>query len=149
LRAFLSLNLPNWKLLIVRPQEDLTISNEILQYIKNFDNVLFHSAVFGSEKWLILSGADAYILMSDRENFGFTVVEAALAQIPVFISKGVDIYTFFESKNVKNVFDIHCETDIRQCFNSMAKASDTDLADLRLFCESESLNKILMSNKYE
>ena len=160
-KAFLSLKLPNWKLLIVGPKEDVTISKEVAQYAKSFNNVMLHPPVFGSEKWMLLAGVDAYVLMSHRENFGFTVAEAALAQTPVFISKGVDIYPFFESKNVKNVFDIHCETDIRECFNSMAKASDNDLIDLGLFCErvvkenftyqqfTESLNKILMSKKYE
>jgi glycosyltransferase involved in cell wall biosynthesis len=154
-KAFLALNLPNWKLLIVGPQQDVAISSKIAQYAESFNNIILHPPVFGSEKWMLLAGVDAYVLMSHRENFGFTVAEAALSQTPVFISKGVDIYPFFESKDVKNVFDIHCEADIRQCFNSMANASDNDLIDLGLFCESvvkeqftyqqftESLNKIL------
>lgn len=47
----------------------------------------------GDQKWGAIYAAEAFVLPSHQENFGVAVVEALAAQLPVLISKQVNIWT--------------------------------------------------------
>jgi len=53
---------------------------------------VFLGLVQGDDKWAVLRDADVFVLPSYRENFGFAVVEALAAGLPVVISDGVNIH---------------------------------------------------------
>jgi glycosyltransferase involved in cell wall biosynthesis len=55
------------------------------------DNVHVLGPLYGPAKWEVYRAADAFINLSARENFGFTVAEALAAGLPVLLSPGNDL----------------------------------------------------------
>lgn len=47
--------------------------------------------LYGDEKAMLLHGADGFISLSHRENFGYTTAEALIARLPVILSPGNDL----------------------------------------------------------
>ena len=60
------------------------------------DRSLFTGMVQGTEKNMILAGSSVFLLPSQSENFGITVVEAAACGIPVVISDRVNVSPDFK-----------------------------------------------------
>ena len=56
---------------------------------------LFTGMVSGEEKRIVLAGADVFLLPSQSENFGLTVVEAAACRTPIVLSERVNIWREF------------------------------------------------------
>ena len=54
---------------------------------------IFYGFVEGEDKWSLLHQSDIFVLPSYQENFGFAVVEAMAAGVPVVISQQVGICT--------------------------------------------------------
>jgi glycosyltransferase involved in cell wall biosynthesis len=54
-------------------------------------NVIVPGPMYGREKQELFLGADGYISMSWRENFGYTAAEAMAAATPVILSPGHDL----------------------------------------------------------
>lgn len=133
LLSFLKVKPQGWKLLLVGPHEDERLKKEI-QIHANSSDIIIHPSVFGEDKWKFIGGSDLYILLSHRENFGFTVVEAASFGLPVYISTGVDIHPFFKAEKKRLVFDIRKSTDIDQVMMSLEKLDDNNLQYLGDFC---------------
>jgi hypothetical protein len=81
-------------------------------------------------------------LFSHRENFGFTVVECGVLEIPVYISKDVDIYPSFLSDSLpKMVFDIKSTHDIEDAISLLDNLTHEDLAVMGKFCKEKILNE--------
>lgn len=117
--AFKKLNLPRWKFLIVGYKEDEEIFEQIKNLSQENDNIIYHKSVEGIDKWKFLACSDAFISMSRKENFGYSVVEAAFMQLPLLISEGIDIYSYFQSERAGVV--------------SRADTNDCILNDLSIF----------------
>lgn len=58
---------------------------------------LFTGMITGDEKRMVLGGSDIFVLPSQSENFGISVVEAAASGIPVVISDRVNIWREFHA----------------------------------------------------
>jgi glycosyltransferase involved in cell wall biosynthesis len=58
--------------------------------------ILFTGMVSGEEKRMVLSGSSVFMLPSQSENFGLSVVEAAACGIPVIISDRVNVWRDFQ-----------------------------------------------------
>ncbi len=60
------------------------------------DGVLFAGFVRGKEKVSLYQAADAFVLPSSQENFGYVVVEAMAAKTPVITTRGVALWPQLE-----------------------------------------------------
>jgi glycosyltransferase involved in cell wall biosynthesis len=56
---------------------------------------LFTGMVSGDEKRIVLAGSDVFLLASQSENFGISVVEAAACGIPAVVSERVNLWREF------------------------------------------------------
>ena len=83
----------NLHLVMVGPEDDCTAADcrEKAERAGVSDRVHVLGPVYGAEKENILLGADAYISLSIRENFGHTAAESLAAGVPVILSPGNDL----------------------------------------------------------
>ncbi len=83
----------NLFLLIIGPDSDVLTADMCKKYCNENDisNVKFAKPVYGKDKYKYFVAADAFISLSYRENFGFTVAEAMSSAIPVILSPGNDL----------------------------------------------------------
>lgn len=139
-RSFIKMQPKGWKFLVMGPFQDKGLQDELESLQKNNDNIFLHPPVFGKDKWKFIAGSDAYVLLSHRENFGFTVVEAASLGLPVYISKGVDIYPYFNFENQKIVFDISNSDDIDEVMMSLHSLTNEEISKLGDLCQNTVMN---------
>jgi glycosyltransferase involved in cell wall biosynthesis len=89
--AFQQLNLAGWQLLLIGyPEESSTMA--AIAPLCEHPQIMYQPPVTPDDRWKVLAAADAYVNLGHRENFGYSVVEAALAGLPLLLSDGVDIY---------------------------------------------------------
>ncbi len=62
------------------------------------DMVAFLGLVVGDEKIALFQAADAFVLPTSQENFGFVIYESLAAGTPVITTKGVDTWPELESQ---------------------------------------------------
>lgn len=79
--AWKKLSPPGWRLVVVGPDE-LGLRAE-LETMSNGANIVWLGPLFGEDKLRILQESDLYILPTYSENFGVSVVEAMLMELPV------------------------------------------------------------------
>jgi glycosyltransferase involved in cell wall biosynthesis len=139
-RSFIKIQPKGWKFLVMGPFEDNVLQDELELLQKTNKNIFLHPPVFGKDKWKFIAGSDAYILLSHRENFGFTVVEAASLGLPVYISKGVDIYPYFNFEEQKTVFDISNLGDIDEVMMSLDNLTNEEISNLGYLCQNTVIN---------
>jgi glycosyltransferase involved in cell wall biosynthesis len=91
-RAFLGANLSDWVLLLVGPFSSEVSREQIAEFCKSSQGkCLFTGPQFGEDLAECYRGSNALILLSYRENFGYTVAEAASYGLPVLVSSEVDL----------------------------------------------------------
>ena len=139
-RSFIKVQPKGWKFLVMGPFEDKILQDEIESLQKSNNNIFLHPPVFGKDKWKFIAGSDAYILLSHRENFAFTVVEAASLGLPVYISKGVDIYPYFNFEEQKTVFEISNPGDIDEVMMSLNNLTNEEISKLGYLCQNAVIN---------
>jgi glycosyltransferase involved in cell wall biosynthesis len=89
---FVASGAADWHLAIAGPEtREVTARALIASAGIDKSRVHYLGTLLGSDKERILQGADAYVLFSHRENFGFTIAEAMAAATPVLVSEEVDI----------------------------------------------------------
>jgi glycosyltransferase involved in cell wall biosynthesis len=76
--------------------------------------VYYHHSVYGLDKWIFMAAADAFIHLSYRENFCYSVAEAAALGLPLIISDGIDIHPILEEAGGADVITIDSEEDIHK-----------------------------------
>jgi len=111
--AFKELQVDDWVYLIVGNIPDPSKKDE-LQFIVDNDKVFYHPPVYDMEKWSFMTASDAFVHLSHRENFCYSVVEAASVGLPLLISDGVDIYPYFKSSCAADVLTIDSFDDIKE-----------------------------------
>ena len=143
-QAFDKVKPKGWKLLVIGScdSKESGLLNELESIsIKNHDLKLL-PPFFGDDKWKYVLSSDLFVLFSHRENFGFTVVECGVLEIPVYISKDVDIYPSFLSDSLpKMVFDIKSTHDIEDAISLLDNLTHEDLAVMGKFCKEKILNE--------
>lgn len=83
LRAWRSLDTPDWDLILAGPDEEGIIACEPLPY-----GVRYLGPVYGELKRQLLQQASLFVLPSYSENFGVVVAEALMAGVPVITTHG-------------------------------------------------------------
>jgi glycosyltransferase involved in cell wall biosynthesis len=86
-------------LLMAGPDDGLRTAAE--QWIADAelgDRTLFTGMVSGEEKRCVLGGSDIFILPSQSENFGISVIEAAASGMPVIVSDRVNLWRDVEQE---------------------------------------------------
>lgn len=136
IQAFIKVRPKGWKLLVIGYYTDANFYEQVKLY-SNKDNVLVCPPVFGKEKWSYLAASDLFVLFSHKENFCFAAIESAAFGLPIYISKGVDTYTCFQSNtNLKMVFDIQSSIDIELALQSLSSLSDDELQKMGSHCRN-------------
>lgn len=78
----------NWQLKIVGPDEvGHKKELEILTKKLNLQRVVFEPPVYGSDKDILLSKCNLFVLSSKSENFALTVAESLAVEVPVIATK--------------------------------------------------------------
>jgi len=79
---------PDWRLVIIGPDED-GFRSKLKSIIRNnSSNVVFVDPLFGEDRWAVYANADLFVAPSDFENFGQSIAEALSAGIPVITTTG-------------------------------------------------------------
>lgn len=154
IESFIRVNLKNWKLLVIGYYDNIDYRDQIYSF-SSHPGIIIHRPVFGNEKWLFLAGSDLCVLFSHRENFGFSLVEAASVGTPIMISQGVDIFPYFHNPDHNMVFPISKNRDIDDALSCLNNYERDSLDSLGLIHQnivkenfsfrafSDSLSKIL------
>ena len=80
-----------WDLLIVGPQYDQKLFNNILNMIKSHnleDRVVFTGMLTGEKRIDAFGASSLFVLPSHTENFGIAIAEAMVAKLPVITTQG-------------------------------------------------------------
>lgn len=87
IKAFQSLNLPDWQLVMVGGCSDShDFTNEVIQLAANHPNIIFTGEQRGDRLAEIVRGAGLFVLPSDLEGFPLVMLEAMGEKIPVVAS---------------------------------------------------------------
>jgi glycosyltransferase involved in cell wall biosynthesis len=145
IQAFIKVRPEGWKMLVIGHCHDANFYEQFKLY-SNKDDILVCPPIFGQEKWSYLLASDLFVLFSHKENFCFAAVESAAVGLPIYISKGVDTYPYFQSNtNLKMVFDIQSPIDIELALKSLSSLSDDELQKMGSHCR----NVVLQNFTYE
>ena len=92
---------PTWRLVYAGPdslntQQTLAARAAALDI---FDRVIWTGMLRDTMKWSALAAAEAFALPSHQENFGIAVAEALACNVPVLISREVNIWREIEAAN--------------------------------------------------
>jgi len=92
IQAVAELSSPNLHLLMIGPEGDVDAETcRSLATELKFDRLHVIGPVFGSEKAEWLLAGDAYVSLSNRENFNHSAAECLSLGLPVILSKGNDL----------------------------------------------------------
>lgn len=92
IEAFGQIENPLVHLVMVGPDGALTRQDcERFCVTRDINNVHIIGPVYGNEKYKYYMASDAYISLSFRENFNYTLAEALAAGLPVILSPGNDL----------------------------------------------------------
>lgn len=95
---------------------------------------------FGADKNRMLLGADGFISLSHRENFGYTTAEALSAGIPVILSPGNDLALELEGQGCGWCLSSMDLDEASAAIETFAQASESDLRESgsrgRQWCEN-------------
>jgi glycosyltransferase involved in cell wall biosynthesis len=84
--AFARAAAPGAHLILAGPDDEYSARD-----LTGAPNVHMIGPVYGTAKWELYHAADAFVNLSARENFGYTVAEALAAGLPVVLSPGNDL----------------------------------------------------------
>lgn len=93
IKAFAAAKLDGAHLVLVGPEDNVTVAacRELAEQLGVGPSVHPLGAIYGEDKERYLLGADLYISLSARENFGHTAAECLAAGTPVLLSPGNDL----------------------------------------------------------
>lgn len=112
-----------------------------LELVVDNQQVYYHNSVYGLDKWIFMAAADAFIHLSYRENFCYSVAEAAALGLPLIISDGIDIYPVLEEAGGADVISINSEEDIHK-----ALAKFLDKSEMEQKAMGERAKKVFQEN---
>ncbi len=132
IRALRGLNRSDWELTIAGPPS-LEISVKTLQqesaHLWN-DQIRYIGTVERSGLGMVYANADALVLLSHRENFGYVVAEAMCEGLPVAISSDVDLSSIVTKSRSGLVKSIRNDKDIADILRALLDLSSRELADM-------------------
>lgn len=101
----------NFHFLIVGPDDygAALYWKELVDEKKLNDKITFSGYLEGEKLLEAYSSSDAFILISDNENFGLVVVEAMLCGLPFILSNDVDVWEYLKDEKVGLVSSLNKE----------------------------------------
>ena len=115
--AFKELQLKDWIFLIVGDISDTNEKYKLSDIVDN-DRIRHYNPVYGHDKWNLLAASDAFVHLSHRENFCYSVIEAAALGLPLLISDGVDTFPIFKDCGAADVLSINSINDLQEGLNN-------------------------------
>jgi glycosyltransferase involved in cell wall biosynthesis len=143
--AFQQLKPKDWTLLLVGPPEETQIMKDI-ESICDGETICYHPPVNSIDKWKFLAAADAFINLSYKENFGYSVAEAAFMGLPILISNGVDIYPMLQSAGAADVIAINSQNDIIDGINQFLSKPLSELQNMGLKAKTFALDNFMYNS---
>jgi glycosyltransferase involved in cell wall biosynthesis len=146
-------------LIMIGPEYDVSPS-ECMKHAGSLgiaNNVHILGASYGEDKEMYLLGADSYISLSVKENFGHTAAESLSAGIPVILSPGNDLSPELEPHKCGWFLETDEVTEAANAIACAATVSDQELKRMgeqgRCFvrdeCSEERFNLTLRSLREE
>jgi glycosyltransferase involved in cell wall biosynthesis len=143
--AFQKLKPKNWTLLLVGPPEETQVMKDV-EDICDGQTICYHPPVNSIDKWKFLAAADAFINLSYKENFGYSVAEAAFIGLPILISSGVDIYPMLQSVGAAHVISISSEYDISDGISQFLSKPLLELQNMGLKAKAYALDNFMYNS---
>ncbi|MFZ4574561.1 MAG: glycosyltransferase [Phycisphaerales bacterium] len=109
-----------WKLVLAGPADPPEYGETLVALARELgiaDRVLFPGMVTGSDKVSLFCAAAVFALPTSQENFGFVLLEALSAGVPVVTTKGVDIWPELEASGGAVI----CEPDAQSLAGCVAR----------------------------
>ena len=129
IETFCQLGRPGWHLVIAGPDGPKLRAADAQRVLPSTQrNVHFVGSVFGRQKQDLFAAADVHILLSHRENFGYTLGEALSCGTPVVVSRGLDVADTIEQQNCGWVIAATTESQRRDGLAAALDASDAERA---------------------
>lgn len=141
--AFAAANAPNTHLAVIGPDGDISadccVHRTLCKGVP--DRVHIIGPAYGVEKERFLLGADAYISLSEKENFGHTVAESLSAGIPVILSPGNDLSHDLQEQQCGLLLDSHLKQTAVKAIERFSQLPDSELLSMgqrgRAFAEQK------------
>ena len=87
--AALENDFPNWELSIVGPLDpSFAEKMERIRRVTSGKRISFLPPVYGDEKYQLMASSDLFVVPSRSENFGLTVAESLMMEVPVIATTG-------------------------------------------------------------
>jgi len=114
-------------LVIVGPEEQYSVS-ELQEASRRCgtSNVHVLGPLFGNAKWEMYHAADAYISLSERENFSYTLAEAMCMGLPTILSPGNDLVHEVVGEECSWILETNCRDEAVRAIQAFGR---TDLKD--------------------
>lgn len=113
--------------LVIAGSGDAATEDEVRQAVaraRHRDRILLLGYVSGADRADAMAGSDAFVLVSDNENFGIAPIEAAHAGLPLLLSEDVYIAPVLVDAGVAAVIETEDDAALDRWLTDLASRGD-------------------------
>lgn len=131
--AFGRCNQPNTHLLMIGPDDTFTRAElEHFCFMQDISNVHIIGPVYGDCRYAYYMASDAYISLSHKENFGYSVADALACACPVILSPGIDLTPELQSAECGWLLDSTDLATVVEALNEFTQGNPAALVEMGL-----------------